>query len=209
MIDRLVLTVATARSGTKYAARVWRAAGVDVRHELMGAAGTVSCFMAVDVLPPTDKTAHVERAKHVDGIAFRDVRFGHVLHQVRHPLKVVASNEKTISRADREWMASIIDLDPHQPRLRWAIQYALRWNRLCAARKPAMRYRVEAMGEVWPELLKLLRLPSVPFPEKINKRTHASSGVRKAKVYSWEELTRQDPKGAEELRAFARECGYE
>lgn len=208
MEQRLLLTVATARSGTLYAARVWKAAGVDVQHEATGAAGCVSCFMAVDERPPLDKTAIHENAKHADGSTFAGYRWQHLFHQVRHPLKVIGSNATTMSKIDREWMAPILDLDPKMPKVLWCMHYTLKWNQLCEARNPSFTYQLEHFDHVWMRLLNMMRLPQIPFPHHVNKRTHASSGIRRAKQLTWDDLRKLDSKLTDALQAMALRYGY-
>lgn len=205
----MVLVLGTARAGTLYVSRVWKAVGLDVKHEAVGSAGCVSCFFAVNEPPPLDKNAIVEKAKHSDGSRFEQYRWDHVFHQVRHPLKVVASVEKIMSRADRVWMAPIIGLDPNMPKLEWAIRYTMLWNLKCAERRPELTYQVERMEEVWPELLKRCRLPYVTFPRHVNQRSHASSGVRKARTYTWDDLKTVNHMLTSDLRDFGRQLGYE
>src|SRR5687768_4502287 len=86
MERRKLLVTGCGRSGTLYASEVWKRQGLDVSHEnplppngWMGKDGIASWYMAVDDPNPPF------------GPSGAGYEFDFVIHQVRHPLKVIAS----------------------------------------------------------------------------------------------------------------------
>ena len=74
-----LLITGCARSGTGYASLLFKKMGLDIGHEEYGADGISSWLFAVD-------------AENVPwGPSRKDVKFGKVFHQVRHPLKAIGS----------------------------------------------------------------------------------------------------------------------
>ena len=73
---RRFLVTGSGRSGTRYTASLLGALGLDLRHESLGSEGIVSWYVAagadeVPYGPPSSRLV-----------------FGHVFHQVRHPLRI-------------------------------------------------------------------------------------------------------------------------
>lgn len=81
--EHFLLITGCGRSGTTYISAVLQEFGLDVRHECYGADGICSWPMTVvdDDLP----------WKWLPPGRNKDMKFTHILHQVRHPLKVIAS----------------------------------------------------------------------------------------------------------------------
>jgi hypothetical protein len=201
-----ILVVACARSGTLFVSRCFKAAGLDVLHENVGDAGSVSCFLPADTLPPRPK--HFEKGKHRDGTTYDMFKWDHTFHQVRNPLKVVCSAEVIVPKEDWIWMSTFLPIDSSWSRLRRSIHYVYLWNRLCEARNPELRYKVEDIAKIWPEMLERSGFPRVPYPTHVPTTTHRSSGIRKAKDRTWDELSACDHEATERLKDMAREYGY-
>ena len=90
---RKLLITGCGRSGTLYATELWRALGLDIQHErpvppngVMGEDGVASWFLAVDDPEPPS------------GPSTQNYEFGITIHQVREPLKVIASVAQFILR---------------------------------------------------------------------------------------------------------------
>jgi hypothetical protein len=77
--EKRLLVTGCGRSGTKFIAALLQNLGMDVRHEQMGADGIATWCMAVE----SDDSPW--------GGGRRGVHFKTILHQVRHPLKVIPS----------------------------------------------------------------------------------------------------------------------
>ena len=137
----MFLITGSGRSGTKYISQVLQRCGLDVGHEKMGADGIVSgfyCFEA-DSYP-----GHNHPAPRPD--------FDLILHQVRHPLKTIASIQTGHSS---EWASQFILAEQDALPLRWACSYWLAYNE-SAERQAEFTYRIEDLEEAWPEIQQLL-----------------------------------------------------
>jgi len=126
-----LLVVGCGRSGTRYASKVLRLAGLDVGHERDGRHGRVDWRCVAD---PSAAG-----------------RYGLVLHQVRHPLRVIES----FHTAGKVSWGLIAKADPDivvGPLLRDCVRYWVRWNQ-AAERMAARTYRVEDMASELPSIL--------------------------------------------------------
>ncbi|UCF95035.1 MAG: hypothetical protein JSW39_13080, partial [Desulfobacterales bacterium] len=147
MESRRLLITGCGRSGTLFATALWRALGLDIRHErpvhpngVIGADGMASWFMAVnDPAPPSGPSA-------------RDYDFDVVIHQVRHPLKVIASVAQFILKEgkrapgyiERNVPATKLSpdeqkyLDHKQQLILQAARYWYHWNIMAEAKADVM-----------------------------------------------------------------------
>ena len=126
---REFLVVSVGRSGTKYVAFLLRSLGLDVGHESAGAHGIVSWYLAADA----DSVPH--------GPPSTQFVFGHVFHQVRHPLRVIPS---LMSLRPETWsfVARHTGCAPEDPLPVRCAKLWLHWNELAEA-KAEWRYRIE------------------------------------------------------------------
>jgi len=220
MERRRLLITGCGRSGTLYAAEVWRALGLDIRHErpvppngVIGADGMASWFMAVDDPEPPS------------GPSARDYRFDVVLHQVRHPLKVIASMAQFILREGNRAPGFIERnvpetrlspqeeecLDPNRQLILKASRYWYHWNLLAEA-KADKTIQVEDLQEALPELCDLVG---------IEHRQDAFEGVSRGInarqfhvsdepwVLEWSDIKGLDFEIYEKIRDLAATYGYE
>jgi hypothetical protein len=107
--------------------------GLDVGHEELGKDGISSWYLAVDC-----DTAPF-------GPGSRGLLFDHVFHQVRHPLKTIASLT-TLKPESWAFIAEHTEVDPSEPILRRCARYWLDWNRL-TERIASYQYRIEDLPE--------------------------------------------------------------
>lgn len=155
--NRKLLITGCARSGTLYASRVWQALGLDIPHERpvppdgqMGRDGISSWLMAAnDPRPPYGPSA-------------LNYQFDYVIHQVRDPLKVIASAAQFIIRANRQGKKYIIDNCPRvnltlqqqnlEPKQQWILQAALYWHHwnLMAEQNANITVRLENIANQLP-----------------------------------------------------------
>jgi hypothetical protein len=216
---RLLIT-GCGRSGTLYAARVWQFLGLDIRHErpvppdgIIGADGMASWFMAVDdPQPPSGPSA-------------RDYQFDVVIHQVRQPLKVIASMAQFILRQGKRAPGFIERhvpetqlnpdeqncLNPQEQLLLKAARYWYRWNLLAEA-KADRTIQVERLDQELPDLCDLVGIPYRPgvvdrLSKDINaRRYHVPDDVW---VIDWKQIRRLDMKIYENAKNLAVKYGYE
>lgn len=207
---RLLRIVGNSRSGTTWLSRVLRAEGLDVRHEICGKDGTVSCFFFVDwdwyplspSTPPKGLIAHqTERLS--------DYRFEHTWHVVRHPLRTIGSIWSTMGTQHQLWLEDIGllpgDLKPKLLKSMYA------WHRvnLHCERIADWTFRLEDAvrgQEVWRHMMHTLgrettRRPRIPV-------TNRSRGIFAAKKVTWSTMRRLDPDLASQIQGMAEHYGY-
>lgn len=216
---RLLIT-GCGRSGTLYAARLWQALGLDIRHErpvppdgMIGADGMASWFMAVDdPHPPSGPSA-------------LDYQFDVVIHQVRHPLEVIASMAQFIFRQgkrapgfiERHVPETRLDAEeqnlfnPQEQLFLKAARYWCRWNLLAEA-KADRTVQIERLDRELPDLCDLVGVLYRPgmvdcLSKDINaRRYHVSDDPW---VIGWEQIRRLDLRLYQRAKDLAVRYGYE
>ena len=136
-VEKRLLVTGCGRSGTKYTAELLQNLGLDVQHEEMGADGIATWCMAVDC------------AGSPWGGGRRGIKFGTILHQVRHPLKVIPSLT-TFTAPSWRFIAKFVPVAPNEPILLRAAKYWYYWNQQ-AERISGWRYRIETLSNIYPE----------------------------------------------------------
>lgn len=188
----MFLITGAGRSGTKYITKVLRRCGLDVKHERMGQGGIVSGFYCFDADQYPGDNHPVPRPD-----------FDIILHQVRHPLKTIASVQTGRSRG---WAQKFVPVEPGASALCWACHYWLTFN-LEAELQASFTYRIEALGEAWPEIQRLLGFKrSYEFATAgISKRTHSRDHAE----VTWSQVRSVAPVAYHSIRSAARRYGYE
>jgi len=188
-----ILVTGCIRSGTAYTTAVLRNLGLDVMHEGSGKDGSVSAFLAKpDVeLPPW----------HGPAIDHYDL----VLHQVRHPVAVVASMRPSsghfwafVKRHASVRSASL---------LRRSMEYWLVWNRVAEARAQ-MTYRIE--DAPWDDICRLIGVEyNRDAVDRVATDTNSRQGHPYYRALTWEDLDVRDPALCLQIRQLARRYGYD
>lgn len=197
---RPLIITGCARSGTLYIAEVLRALGFDAGHERL-----YSPTRAGPVAPQTVEVSWLAAPHRIDGAL--------VVHQVRHPLKVVASllARGTFRESGRrvrygQYAARWCPRIRHEAdELNRCLRYWLDWNALVRA---DVFWHVEAIR---PDMLEAVlhgtgREPQRPAAEALSCvpcDTHHAPGRREL---TWEDLT--DRPLAKDARRRAQEYGY-
>jgi hypothetical protein len=137
---RDLLITGCARSGTTFISDVLIAAGLDMPHEFMGRKGSVSWLMCVN-------DRNLPWGRH----SCYGYNFTTVLHQVRDPLKTIAS----IIYTEREeafyfFSKHISQIQPDDSKLEKAVKYWIYWNKK-AESIATWRYKVEDLDLIWDE----------------------------------------------------------
>jgi len=216
---RRLLITGCGRSGTLYAAKLWVSLGLDIRHErpippngVMGADGCASWFMAADDPKPPS------------GPSFLDYTFDVVIHQVRHPLKVIASMAQFILQHGRhapgyiERHVSDIELsleeqnhfDFKQQLILKASRYWYHWNLLAEAKADKI-IKIEDLKETLPDLCDLVGIPyRQGVPEGIAKDINARRFhiPDEPWIVEWEEIKQLDLKIYGNIKDLAEKYGY-
>ena len=218
-IEKKLLITGCGRSGTLYSARLFSELGMDILHELdrytqdeKGKDGFASWFMAVDDPHPPQ------------GPSSQDYQFQYVLHQVRHPLAVIASFAQFIlqkgSRSP-EFIEKYIpdlkqglentDLSVKQRLILQSARYWYEWN-ILALQKATDTIRLENMGRELPRLCDALGIDyDADVLTKISPRTNDRGFYVEDEpwVVSWEELELLDPDLTDRIRTLAETFGYQ
>ena len=156
-------------------------------------------------------------------VALMPDRFDTVLHQVRHPLKVLSSAQ-TLKASTFELFFRYIGrpsmMAPLQLVLkkwhwagerqlgRWAMFTWLRWNELIETRVAvAKRFQIEHIAEEWPQICRLLQVDQRPFPDRIPTDHHSRKS--RYRQLTTQDLFRLEPRLAEGIVAKAAAYGYD
>ena len=186
----MFLITGSGRSGTQYIARALCACGLNVGHEARGRDGIVSGFYAF-------KARHYP-GKHPNPRPHFDI----ILHQVRHPLRAIASIQTGKSWT---WARQFAPFQPRASLLNRACHVWLAFNEQ-AERISEWTYQIEALPDVWPEFTARLGF-NAPYsaiagiPRNTNARRHAA--------ITWGDVERAAPEIAANITAAARRYGYE
>lgn len=219
MEKKKLLITGCGRSGTFYSTEVWRQLGLDIRHErpfahhgVMGEDGAASWLMAVnDPTPPFGPSA-------------ADYEFDVVIHQVRHPLKVIASvaqfilakgrfargyierNVPQIKIADDE-----LSLDANRQYLLQAARYWYHWN-LIAEEKATVTVQLEELSEEIPNLCELLGIEYHKTKlDEISPRINGRQYYLNEELWTvdWKDLESLDLELTDRIRNLAAGYGYD
>jgi len=225
-LQKRVLITGCGRSGTKYAAALLTNLGLDVRHEAMGKDGIATWCMAVDC---EDSPW---------GGGRRGIEFKSILHQVRHPLKVIPS-VTTFAPQSWQFIERYIPYANDEPVLLRSAKYWYYWN-LEAERTAQWSYRLEAIKDVFPEfcsrlgisadLSALERTSTLSNSRKIRPQWRWATRMlerfglnRRApklhfmydqnlsyteRAFTWDELEKGAPGWAGRIKELARHYGY-
>ena len=217
MERRKLLVTGCGRSGTLYASEVWKGQGLDVRHEnplppngCMGKDGIASWYMAVDdPNPPFGPSA-------------AGYEFDFVLHQVRHPLKVIASVaqfvlEDPLSRdyiernaPQTRLLAAECSMPRKEQSLLQASRYWYYWNRLAHA-KANMRVQVENLIASLAEICSRLGISYTPkVADEVSTSTHGRYLYLNEAywVITWEDIETLDRELCQKILDLATTYGY-
>lgn len=192
----MLLITGCGRSGTHFTSELFKQLGLDLPHENVGRDGAASWK---HIVSGTFVYIGKKREVEIDSTGFTTI-----LHQVRHPLKVIASMQ-TFSDSTWHYMAKFIALDLKRPPVIQAMQAWVGWNGLIEA-KADWRFQIEQIKECFPDLCRHAGLPPQEFPEV----PHAARDSRTARYQplSFADLVREDAGLAAEVEALAVRYGY-
>ena len=179
-----VFITGTPRCGTQYIARCFQAIGIDIQHEAFGKRG-IAAFYIVSFL-----------AERKEGL---------VLHQVREPLKVIASMQ-TIKPKTWQLITNNTGIEPKPGDLTHAIMRLYLHLNSEIEKYYYFRYRIEDIDTVWLQLLNIMELPDQPLPD-IPRNTHTRKG--RFEPLSWTELESRDVELTKRIKDMAIRHGYE
>ena len=176
-----IFIAGAARSGTVYITNVLKALGYDIGHEKDRVDGSVGYHLAVAV--PKN-----------------------CLHQVRHPLKQIAS-----MKAHQAWgfMQQVIEI--HGIGLRGCMEYWLHWNEMIEA-FAVWRYRLEDLPNVWDEFLRRIghEKCEIPNVSKTDNSCYEKNIIEKHRYeeLTWDDLFNENKELASRILYKVKEYGY-
>jgi len=194
-LEKPIAVVGSGHSGTFYISEVFQRCGIDVRHERMGADGIASWGYT-----------HFKREQFPDFGLTTDAL---VFQQTRQPLNVISSlqamDNKGWTEIGRRAGYRGIQWNPHDdPHPLRGMRYWLYWNTFAESLNPVLRYRVEDLPTVWPQILELLHLPMQPLP-------HVNKGINKHQynhIFTWPELKAANEALYEAISKMSYRYGY-
>jgi hypothetical protein len=190
---RELLITGCARSGTTYITYVLRNCGLNVDHEENAGYGIVSWPMAVD------------SSNSVWGPPSNRYRFKHIFHQVRHPLKAIASATTEPTRSWAYICQHCKNIKMHDKPLVKAAKYWYYWN-LLAEKKAEWTYRIEDIENALDEMSRRL---SIPLSKKALGRISKKTNSRRHASYTWKDIKAAiNPKLYAKILEMARRYGY-
>ena len=137
--NKKLLITGCARSGTAYISEFLQNCGLDVPHEVSGEFGCVSWMMAADdCMAPW-------------GEGSLGYEFELVFHQVRNPLKCIASLFANEPLVGEYIFKHVPEINPSESKLTRAAKYWYYWN-LLAEKKADWTYRIEDLEQVIGEM---------------------------------------------------------
>lgn len=194
----MLLITGTGRSGTHYTSRLMRELGYDIPHERIGKGGTASWKHIV-----SGRFAYIGKNRAAVNICSEG--FTTILHQVRHPLKVIASMQ-TFGDSTWSFMAQHIQLDLKAPKVKRGMQAWVGWNQLIEKRAH-WRFKIETLHESFDEFclhagIPPCQMPRIPVEAK-------DSRTKRYHPLTWHDLVKSDPVLAEQIRLLAMGYGYD
>jgi hypothetical protein len=214
-----LLVIGCGRSGTLYTAEVFRALGLDIHHERdpvgshdCGRDGFASWFLTVDdPQPPYGPSAS-------------GCEFLHTIHQVREPLRVIASFAQFILQKGQKSPAFLEkhipgflegidnpDLSAKEKLLLLSSRYWYHWN-LLAEKKASETIQVEKLELQLPRLSADLGLDYRPDNiANVSKETN-QRGIYLNEppwIIAWKDIDKLDPLLHDQIRNLAASYGYE
>lgn len=193
----LVLITGHPRSGTHFTAKMLRRLGYAASIEgrwMCGYTRFVSSWKHAQ--PGYFRNRHYARPMRQD--------FDRILHQVRHPLDVIASSTTLVDRTV-DHIKQYVDIpEPtvsyHQP-LTLCMRSWLGWNRLIEPRA-SWRFQLEQLETEFPTFCRMAGIPEHPWPGVGAKNQRAHCKI------TWDDLENADAELTAEVRVMARRYGY-
>lgn len=194
----LVLVTGHPRSGTHFTARMLREMGYVTSIEgrwMSGYTRLVSSWK------------HVQPGMFRNRFYARNLRqdFATILHQVRHPLDVIASSTTLVDRTV-DHIKKYVDIPEPTVNYDQPITLCMRswvgWNRLIETRA-SWRFQLEQLDDIFPEFCQHVGIPEQASPGMGARNTRSHRNL------TWADLEAADAQLAGEVREMARRYGYE
>jgi len=187
----MFLITGCGRSGSTYMTQVLQRCGLEVGHHKMGRDGTVCGFYCFDTDKYPVKSHPVPRPQ-----------FDVILHQVRDPLKTVASLQTGRSW---KWTCQFLPIGTDAPLLTKCCYNWLVFNEE-AERQAVFTYRIEALKRAWPEIQRLLGFQH-SYKDAI-AGVSRNANARKHGAVTWADVREAAPLIYRDIREATERYGY-
>jgi SAM-dependent methyltransferase len=230
-LKRPILITGCSRSGTFYTSLVLAELGCDVPGEGDGKHGSTSWLMNGDSFgapfgprPPEGQSFQGERyTDHGECFNFQRLggklfKFEKTFHQVRNPIKTIASQfteQDIVWRFVERFIPEVSDAalqqrfgDAHSPKaeLYKRAKFWVEWNRRAEA-KSEFTFRVEDIETVLPKLIEAMGVGRYDLEAIRHIPTNTNTREKKADV-AFSDIVAADPDLAREVRELAHKYGY-
>ena len=202
-----ILITGCGRSGTNYVAKLLNSTGLPFSHEGFPKKGLAAWPLAV---------------KHDDEMPWMlfkqgDITFTPILHQVRHPLAVIASTQ-TFAKSSWNYITKYIPLHDDDSLLLKCMKYWYYWN-LEAEKISEWTYRLESFPDLFPKFCERIGHPElIQKKDMIHKmrrdvnsragRAGKDSSLLPRKEVTWSRLDGEDKELCGLIRLLAEKYGY-
>lgn len=205
----MFLITGCAHSATIYIKKVLSKLGRDVGHEAPGKHGVVAWQLAVSGPPYRSDYSNGSRScgPQMDP---ENTEYFPILHQVRHPLRVITTFQRHAPHPDPTWpfICGHTTCGEREPPLRRAMKYWLEWTTLADEQADGLTYRIEALPERFKWFCEQLDLPYMP--EKLREvPTTTNSHLAGKPVLTWADLRAENAELTHAIQVQARGYGYE
>jgi hypothetical protein len=220
MNERKIRIIGCARSGTLYTTKLLQAIGLQVGHEYTEKDGTVSAFaLGEPPYPVFDNTNKEDpkpegRCAHV-GEDITKIDWYVTLHQVRNPLKCIASNTIVLVPKMYEYINRICPEFPLKKgnKLLRCMLYWYHWNLACE-KEAEYTYQIEQIEEKWPIISEKLGIGFAAMPKSIPTTTNRGLRNRpwvdkEFDINSVQVLHDVDPFLTAEIISLSEKYGYQ
>lgn len=194
-----IAIVGCGRSGTTYTSQLLQAHGYEIGHEELQRHGISSWC----IVPNTAERCWGPSARDLEHLQIPRV------HQIRHPLQVIASFT-TAGERSWEFIQRFIPIEEGDSQIQKCMKYWLYWNEM-AEKDAVLRYKVDEIEQKLPEIFSIAgftwnenadpAFTTQSIPKDVNRRSHAA--------LTWADLESEDPALTESIRKTAMRYGFE
>lgn len=191
-----IAIIGCARSGTGYMTELFKQFGYFVGHESLQRHGISSWCL----VPKTGKRCWGPSSQDLANLNLPYV------HQVRHPLKVIAS--MTTARSDSwRFISRFIPIELNDNLIQNSMKYWYYWNRL-AEKRAAFTYQVEEIEKALPGLINIGGFDESRFDSAGIRKIRKDINQRNHHSIAWSCLESEDSELTERIRTLATRYGY-
>lgn len=189
----MLMVIGCGRSGTKFTSTLFKKNGIDIGHESLGEDGIASWCLVPDTYLS------------IYGPSFLKLKRYRmpVVHQVRHPLKVIASMQ-TANKYSWQFISNFIKIGRFDSTIKKCMKYWYYWN-LLSEKKAQYRYKVE---EIQQSFTKLCEIGDFSLDAECKYDVSKSTNTREHSELTVNDLYLRAPLLTRKIIRMARRYGY-